>query len=405
MALIESFRVALEAIWANKLRALLTMLGVIIGVASVIVMIAIVQGLRQKIMDQFEGNGANLIFGFYAPKPDSIQRGGFSGLKQADIDAISRECTMIGPVSAEESTSVTARYSDQRKAVQLTGVLAPYTSTHSVHVATGRFIDQDDDDAYSKACVIGTKLKTTLFGTGDPIGRELVLNANGADVSMVVVGVLEQKDRGPDGVDFDNGIFASLRSVQKRFTGSDAIGSFSMRSTDVTQTEQAADQVWGVLRQLHPLNYKDFIVDTQEGLLKQVDQVIMTIQVALGGVGGLALLTGGIGIMNIMLVSVTERTREIGIRKAVGATRGGILLQFVIEAMVVSGLGGLLGIAFGDGLSSLINAFAHKVLPTFVPLWAVGLGFGFAVGVGLFFGIYPAFRAAKLDPITALRYE
>ena len=167
----------------------------------------------------------------------------------------------------------------------------------------------------------------------------------------------------------------------------------------------AADQVWAVLKQRHPLNYKDFVVDTQEGILKQLDSLLNGIQFALGGVGGLALLTGGIGIMNIMLVSVTERTREIGIRKAVGATRGAILLQFIVEAMVVSGLGGLIGVAGGYGLSAVINHFAHDTLPTFVPFWATELGFGFAVGVGLFFGIYPAFRAAKLDPITALRYE
>ena len=219
------------------------------------------------------------------------------------------------------------------------------------------------------------------------------------------MGVLEEKDNNGGGGDFNNSLYAPLPTVQKRFTGSDKINGFSTRSREISQVETAADQVWDVLKMRHPLNYKDFVVDTQEGILKQLDTLLNGIQLVLGGVGGLALLTGGIGIMNIMLVSVTERTREIGIRKAVGATRGAILLQFVVEAMVVSGLGGLIGVSCGYGLSGLIDHFAHKTLPMFVPFWATELGFGFAVGVGLFFGIYPAFRAAKLDPITALRYE
>ncbi len=172
----------------------------------------------------------------------------------------------------------------------------------------------------------------------------------------------------------------------------------------MSNVDAAADQVWGVLKQRHPLNIADIVVDTQESAIKQITSFLTILQLVLGGIAGLALLTGGIGIMNIMLVSVTERTREIGIRKAVGATRGVILLQFVIEAMVVSGLGGVLGILGGFGVSSLVNSL-QKGITMFIPGWAIGLGFGFAVSVGLFFGIYPAFRAAKLDPITALRYE
>jgi putative ABC transport system permease protein len=253
--------------------------------------------------------------------------------------------------------------------------------------------------------VIGTKTASDLFGKQDPIGHQIICSMGGANTLLVVVGVLAEKDQGPNGIDYNNSIFASLRSVQQRFTGSDQIDGFSTRSLDVTGTQAAADQVWAILKQTHPLNYKDFIVDTQEGLMKQLDVIINTLQIVLGGVGGLALLTGGIGIMNIMLVSVTERTREIGIRKAVGATRPAILLQFIVEAMVVSGLGGIIGIIWGWSISWVVGSFAKKVLPTYVPLWAVLLGFTFAVGVGLFFGIFPAYRASKLDPIQALRYE
>jgi putative ABC transport system permease protein len=404
MAVFEAIRVALDALWANKLRALLTMLGVIIGVSSVIIMIAIVQGARQKVIAQVESNGSNQIFAFYNPRPDSIQRGGFDGIRMADVEAIQRLCTLIGPVSPTASTSVQGSAEGQNKQLTLIGVLAAYIEVNNVTVAEGRFINANDDATWSKACVIGQNVEQDLYGDTDPIGKELVCSANGTDVSLTVVGVLAPKDRAFD-TDFNNSVFASLRSVQQRFTDSDKLNGFNTKSLNVTQTEAAADEVWSVLQRRHPLNIGDFVVDTQQGLLKQLDTFIAIFQLVLGGVGGLALLTGGIGIMNIMLVSVTERTREIGVRKAVGATRGAILLQFIVEAIVVSGLGGLIGVGLGYGASALINALPQKALQAYVPPWGAGLGFGFAVGVGLFFGSYPAFRASKLDPITALRHE
>ena len=402
----ESIRVALAALWANKLRALLTMLGVIIGVTSVIVMIAIVQGIRQQILDQFAGNGANLIFASYQPKLGSVSRGGFSGLTMADAKAVEDRCTLVGAVSPDAETSVTAQVGDSRRSATLTGVLQTYDQTQNLPMNDGRFITANDVATWGKACVIGHKMQTDLFGDSNPLGKEVrCTTGDGSDVSLVVVGTMSEKDRGGGGQDYNNALYTSLPTLQKRFTGSDNISSFSTRSREIPQVETAADQVWSALKSRHPLNYKDFVVDTQEGILKQLDTLLSGIQLVLGGVGGLALLTGGIGIMNIMLVSVTERTREIGIRKAVGATRSAILLQFVVEAMVVSGLGGLIGVSCGYGLAGLIDHFAHKTLPAFVPFWATEMGFGFAVGVGLFFGIYPAFRAAKLDPIAALRYE
>ena len=406
MIFFESIRVALAALWANKLRALLTMLGVIIGVTSVIVMIAIVQGIRQQIFDQFSGNGANLIFVSYRPKIGTVSRGGFGGLTMADARAVGGKASLVTSVSPDAEASIVAQVGSNRRSATLSGVLDTFNQTQNLPLAAGRFISPDDVANWGKACVIGNKIRKDLFGTSDPLGKEIHCTTDdGSNVSLVVIGVLAEKDSNPGGGDFNNSLYAALPTVQKRFSGSDKINGFTARSAEISQVETAADQVWGVLKQRHPLNYKDFVVDTQEGILKQLDALLSGIQLALGGVGGLALLTGGIGIMNIMLVSVTERTREIGIRKAVGATRGAILLQFIVEAMVVSGLGGLLGVAGGYGLSSLIDHFAHKTLPTFVPFWATELGFGFAVGVGLFFGIYPAFRAAKLDPITALRHE
>jgi len=406
MIFLESIRVALAALWANKLRALLTMLGVIIGVMSVIVMIAVVQGLRQQILSSFAGNGANLIFASYQPKIGSVSRGGFSGLTMADAQAVQDRCTLVGAVSATADATVIAQVGASRRSAALTGVLDTFNQTQNLPLTAGRFLTAEDVVTYGKACVIGHKIKQDLFGGADPLGREIrCATDDGSHVSLIVVGVLAEKDQNPGGGDFNNTLYAALPTVQKRFTGSDKISSFSTTAKDTPQVETAADQVWSVLKSRHPLNYKDFVVDTQEGILKQLDTLLAGIQLVLGGIGGLSLLTGGIGIMNIMLVSVTERTREIGIRKAVGATRAAILLQFVVEAMVVSGLGGLIGVSCGYGLAKLIDHFTHKTLPAYVPFWATELGFGFAVGVGLFFGIYPAFRASKLDPITALRYE
>ena len=400
----ESVRIALSALWANKMRALLTMLGVIIGVSSVIVMIAIVQGARQKVIAQVESNGSNQIFCFYNPKPGSIQRGGFGGIRMGDVLAVEKECKLIGPVSPTASTSVEVSSGANRKQVSLIGVLAAYTAVNNIDVAEGRFVSATDDATWSKACVIGQKVRNELFGAVDPIGKRLICSSNGSHVALTVAGVLAQKDRAFD-TDFDNSVFASLRSVQQRFTGNDNLNGFNTKSLDASQTLPAADEVWRVFRHRHPLNVDDFVIDTQAGLLKQLDTFISIFQLVLGGVAGLSLLTGGIGIMNIMLVSVTERTREIGIRKAVGAKRRDILAQFVVEAVVVSGMGGMIGVGIACGIAALVNTFAGGAIKAFVPTWSIGLGLGFSVGVGVFFGIYPAFRASKLDPIVALRYE
>lgn len=402
MAFIEAVRVALESLWANKLRAMLTMLGVIIGVFSVLIMIALVQGLQKQFMSNFAGNGADLVFAYYAPRPDSAARGGFSGMTLADTTAVRAQCLLVGTVSPEADTQVTAQAGKQTKNGQLCGVLSDYLDANAVKLAQGRFLDDTDESAYGKAVVLGAKVKQTLFGNGEALGKSLVCSQNGATVSLVVVGVLAEKDRSFN--DANNSLYAALSTVQKRFTGNDHIDSFSTRAASISDVDAAADQVWAVLKQRHPLNIADIVVDTQESAIKQVTSFLTILQLVLGGIAGLALLTGGIGIMNIMLVSVTERTREIGIRKAVGATRGVILLQFVIEAMVVSGLGGVLGILGAFGVGSVVNS-VQKGITMFIPGWAIGLGFGFAVSVGLFFGIYPAFRAAKLDPIVALRYE
>jgi putative ABC transport system permease protein len=320
------------------------------------------------------------------------------------VDAIKAHCDLVSVVTASISTDCTAQVGTKQTSADVIGVSDDYRVLHRIDMASGRFIDHYDNENWTKACVIGSRVASKLFGGGDCIGKIIQCHSHDSVIALTVVGVTAPKARSGFGPNYNRSIFLSISTVQKRIYGETEINSFNARSVSVAQTQAAADQIWGLLKRRHPRNAQEFVVDTQTDLLKQIDNVLMIFQLILGGVGGLALLTGGIGIMNIMLVSVTERTREIGIRKALGATRFMILLQFVVEAMVVSGLGGILGVATAFGAAKIVNSLQDKIY-MFIPFWAVLLGVGFAMGVGLFFGIYPAVRASKLDPINALRYE
>jgi len=405
MAFWESVLVALDGLRANKLRAMLTMLGVIVGVCSVVVMVSIVQGLRHKVVGQFESLGSSLVIVLYNPERQGSRAVGAGGLQQEDLQAIEKEDYLVNSVSATASTQVNAHVGSKNQSVTLQGVPASYSETQEMELAGGRFINEEDDRTWSKACVLGRNTAHILFGDSNPLGHGVVCDVNGTRVTLTVVGTLEEKDPGIGGGSFNDAIFVSLRSAQKRFLGSVKFDAITARAISTAQTEAGADQIWETLKRRHPTSYKNYVVDTSEGMLKQIDQFLTIFQLVLGGIAGLSLLTGGIGIMNIMLVSVTERTREIGVRMAVGAPRSAILTQFLVESMAVSGMGGLIGIGCGCGIAAIIDAFAHKNLPTYVPFWAIALSFGFSMSVGLFFGIYPAFKASRLNPVEALRYE
>jgi putative ABC transport system permease protein len=406
VSILESLRVAFTALRANKLRTLLTMLGVIIGVGAVIIMISIVQGARQRVVADFQGDGANLLFAVYQPNRDVQRRGGFSGLRMDDVRAIEQRVGSVTNVTA--SVEAGGRINRGSKSLQATtvGCTPRYEQTNNLKIAAGRFVAENDLSDWSKICIIGDKVRTELFEEKeDPVGQSVTLLVGGVQTPFVIVGVLEKKGRNGFGPSVDQQVFAPITTVQKRLSGSDIIASVTMQAVPGVGPETAADEVFAVLKQRHPDRAKDFIVDTQMGLLQRLDSVLLIFQLILGGVAGLSLLVGGIGIMNIMLVSVTERTREIGIRKAVGAKQRDLLLQFLTESMTVSGLGGLLGVAWGYSVAALIGTIAKEQMPTYVPPWAAIMGFTFAVSVGMFFGIYPAVRAARLDPIVALRYE
>jgi putative ABC transport system permease protein len=402
---LESLRIAFVALVANKLRSVLTMLGVIIGVGAVIIMISIIQGARQKVISNFRGNGADIVFTFYSPKREGRIGGSFDGLTLDDVKAIERRVTQVDVVIPRLEEPMRALNGKKTYNMQAVGATERYLDVAVVDMEEGRFIDNDDNRTWAQVCILGDKVRHELFADNEnPIGKSVTIAKGDIKVPMTVIGLLKRKGNANFGTSVDEQVMMPYETMRKRLSGSRNVAAISARSLP-GQSEEAANQIFAVLKQLHPNNIKDFIVDTQEGLIKQLDQVLMLFQIVMGGVGGLSLLVGGIGIMNIMLVSVTERTREIGIRKAVGAKRASILVQFLIESMTVSGFGGLLGVGFGYATATAIGIAAKDQLPTYVPPWAAFMGFGFAVAVGMFFGIYPAVQASKLDPINALRYE
>ncbi len=400
MIWVDSLIVALECLWANKLRSALTMLGVIFGVGSVIVMVSIVQGARQQVVRQFEALGSRLIMVFFSPEREERERTTISGLRLEDAEAIRRQCDLVGAVSPETPPlRLDLHYAGREVPASVIGAHSDCLQVRNITVARGRFLIPQDDERWAKVCVLGGALPDELFGNQDPVGKEVQI----AKQRLTVVGVLAEKGRA-FGEELDERVYVPLKMMQKRMLGSVDLGIIFAAARSEQQSEAAADQIWEVLMKRHH-NQRVFTVDTQGRILQAANQIIMIFQLVLGGIAALSLLVGGIGIMNIMLVSVTERTREIGLRKALGAKRRHILWQFLTESAVISGIGGLFGIGLGIGLSWLVGHFAAELLPTAVPLWSVVLGFTFAAAVGLFFGIYPALRAAGLQPIEALRYE
>jgi putative ABC transport system permease protein len=413
MNLLRSLQTALMNLRVNKLRSALTMLGVIIGVSAVIIMVSIVEGARAKVVSEFERLGSKLIIIIYQPDPQEMRKSTrrLIGLTMDDVRAIQAQCDLIQSISAElpAGGEETAHYRDHEAKIRPVGVQPDYARLRNVQVARGRFITDTDITEWNKVCVIGDKVRRQLFPNEDPLGKDIEVRG----INVSVVGVLEPKGRS-GGEDQDTLMLAPITSIQKRFIGLEVVGIIWAQPRDSSQVEMAMEQVWQCLMRRHD-NAPGFRVDSQENILNAIGRILTIFGLVLGSVAGLALLVGGIGVMNIMLVSVTERTREIGIRKAVGAKRRDILMQFLIEAATVSGIGGLMGIGLGAGVAYATGEITKKVLkngiagdpgmPVHLPMWAILGAFLFSAFVGVFFGIYPAMRAARLDPIEALRHE
>jgi putative ABC transport system permease protein len=390
--LVESFRIALRALNANKVRSALTMLGVIIGVAAVILLVSIGTGVQAQITGQISGLGSNLLFVI----PGKMEGGGNpSSAKKFTLEDVSYLQSRLGPenvVIPELVGAADLRLHNQTMSGQIAASNENVADAAIGTLQSGRWYSRGEVVGASRVAVIGSNVRDTLFPGRDPLGATLDVNGQ----SFRVIGILEKKGGGIGGSQ-DNIVGIPITTAQQLLSSRD-ISELLVRVNDPT----AIDSVKALTEiALRPRYTDQFTVFTQAQTLSLLGTILGTLTAMLAGLASISLLVGGIGIMNIMLVSVSERTREIGIRKAVGARTYDILSQFVIEAIVLSVLGGTIGILVGAGGAWALSSF----VATKVTFWAVALAFLFSAGVGVFFGVYPAWRASRLDPIVALRYE
>jgi putative ABC transport system permease protein len=389
--------IALRALRRNKLRSILTALGIIIGVASVVAMVGVGNGAQARIESQVAALGQNLLTVFAGSRRSSGVNAGLgsaSTITLADAEALAREVSGVVAVSPEDSATVQAITNGRNWSTTIVGESPDYLKIRDWELASGSMFTARDVRSAAKVAVIGSKTASELFGPLDPVGQTVRVK----NIPFVIIAVLTSKGAGMGGQNQDDRIIVPYTTAMKRITGDKYI-----RSVNVQAAQQ---QITSLLRQRHRLvegNEDDFNIFNQKEISDTVHSVSRVITLLLGAIAGVSLLVGGIGIMNIMLVSVTERTREIGIRIAVGGQPRDILLQFLIEAVTLSLLGGLIGVLVGIGASRLVGMVA--AFDAIVSLDSVILAFGVSFVIGVFFGFYPARRAAALDPIDALHYE
>jgi putative ABC transport system permease protein len=399
-------KVAINALKRNKMRSFLTMLGIIIGVASVITMLAIGQGSKKSIQDQIASMGSNMLFVMPGNmRMGGVQQGSSSSqrLTVKDVDAIRVECDAVVAVSPEVRSSGQAVYGNANWPTTVYGGTEQYLEIRSWEVVSGRNITDSEAEGSAKVCLMGRTVADELFGEGiDPTGETIRFK----NIPFKIIGVLKEKGQNSFGQDQDDVLIAPYTTVQKRILAQTHLQSIQMSAVSAEESAVAEAQVEGVLRSTHRLRENednDFEIRSQEELATTMTSVTEILTILLGAIAGISLLVGGIGIMNIMYVSVTERTREIGLRMSIGGRSVDILLQFLIESILLSVFGGLIGIVFGFAASALVEALTSW--PISVMWSSVILAFVVCTVIGVFFGWYPARRAADLDPIDALRFE
>ena len=401
----ESVQIALKALLANKLRSILTMLGIIIGVGAVITMISVGMGVREKITSSIASLGSNMLI----VSPGSANSGGVRSaagssvkLKLEDADAIRNKVKNIDYVSPMVNGAYQIVNGNLNWNSTVQGVTPEFMSIRSLEVSSGSFITQNDMNTRNRVAVIGTTVATNLFESSNPVGKTIRVNNS----PYRVIGVLESKGQSSMGSDQDDVVIVPLTTAQERLLGITYVKQINIQVSSQEKMDQVQNDVETLLRQRHRIvgdKDDDFTVRNLTSLMQTMNETTAMLTLFLGSIAAISLLVGGIGIMNIMMVSVTERTREIGIRKALGATFKNIMMQFLIESVVIGVIGGILGIIFGCGASLLISKFGD--FTTVITAAPIIVSFLFSVGIGLFFGIYPARKAALLDPIEALRYE
>ena len=407
------FKIALRAIAANKMRSFLTALGIIIGVASVIAMLAIGQGSKKSIQENIAQMGSNMIM--INPGADRGPGGvrqdasSMETLKLTDYQSMKDECNYISAISPVVNKSGQFIYGNNNAPSTIYGVNTDYLTIRQLSVDDGEMFSDEDIKASAKVCVLGQTVVDNLFPDGsDPIGRVVRFNS----IPFRVIGVLKKKGYNTMGMDQDDLVLAPYTSVMKRILAQTYLGSINCSAITEGLTDKATDEITTILRRNHKLkdatdtqeaDDDDFNIRSQEELASMMNSTTDMMTILLGCVAGISLIVGGIGIMNIMYVSVTERTREIGLRMSVGARGVDILNQFLIEAILLSVTGGIIGVIIGVGSSYAIKFVAHW--PIYIQPWSIVMSFAVCTFTGVFFGWYPAKKAAQLDPIEALRYE
>ncbi len=402
MKLKEHLKISFRSLRSNPMRSVLTMLGIIIGVSSVIVMIALGNGAKKQTQAQIQTMGTNLITvfvgGWHHAAPGASAQ---EPLSEDDYESLKKEMKYAAEISPEMSSNLQVKYSNVTLSASIRGVLPSYEAVKNLKVAKGRFITDSDNKSSKKVCVLGGTVASELFKSIEPVGNKIRIKNH----RFEVIGVLETKGEGGFGGDDDTVVIpfntAKLRLIQRANLSRISIMADKEENTDAAIAE--AETILRKRRNITDPSNDNFMIRSQKELLDTMTGVMNVMTTLLAGIALVSLIVGGIGIMNIMLVTVTERTREIGIRKAIGAKSRDILLQFMIESMTLSLLGGLTGIALGLGISYMVPVSTGYA--TAVTVNSIVLAFTFSASIGLFFGIYPSRKASKLNPIDALRYE
>ncbi len=412
MNITNLFKIAIRAIAANKMRSFLTALGIIIGVASVITMLAIGQGSKNRIKAEISQMGSNMIMinpGQEMRGPVRQDASSRESLKLSDYESLKSQCTFIKAISPVVNSSGQFIYGNNNTPSTVYGVAADYMEIRQLSIQDGEMFSDDEIRSGAKVCVVGKTVVDNLFPNGDdPVGKVVRFN----NIPFRIIGVLKSKGYNTMGMDQDNLVLAPYTTVMKRILAITYVQGIQCSAITEELTDKAIDEITGILRINHKIreafdgyegDEDDFNIRSQEELSSMMDSTMTMLTILLGCVAGISLVVGGIGIMNIMYVSVTERTREIGLRMSVGARGIDIMSQFLIEAAMLSISGGLIGVLFGAGISSLVGSILHWDIT--VSVFSVVLSFAVCTFIGIFFGWYPAKKAAKLDPIEAIRYE
>ena len=405
MSLAELFGLGLQALSRNRMRSALTVLGIVIGVAAVIATLAIGQGAREAVQSQIRSLGANtltVMSGTITASGARMSAGSNNTLTPEDAEAIKRECPAVQAVAPVVRTNAQVVNGSSNWATQIQGTTADFPIVRAWPVASGVFVTDSDVRGAAKVCVLGTEVALQLFGDADPIGSTVRIK----DMPFKVVGVMGVKGGQGWGGSQDDVILVPLTTAMRKLMSRTSVNAIAVSAVSEREVPAASEQITELLRQRHRIRNgmdQDFFLFTQQEIASSAAETSKVMTLLLASIAAVSLMVGGIGIMNIMLVSVTERTREIGIRRAIGARRRDIMMQFLAESAFLSLAGGALGVALGIGAATAVTQIARW--PTMIQPAAIILAFGFSTAIGIFFGYYPALRASGLDPVEALRYE